>query len=389
MQQRLTVIILSLFLAGCIKSIGNQNDFKSEIKGVWVYDYEINNLHLNDSSDSFKTSQAVLFDFDQAGILKIKNYALQDTSHNWSIKDDSLLDVGGYVYSIFSLNSHSLALIDYNRNDTSWTVLKRPKETNIKWSKQDIQKLLLSRMWSIEEKNKRRWQTDFQFYENGFMSYRYTILDRMINDSANNIQIEKYGIEVYKGFHFLYLAPDQISGAGNNRLISQLLEINSNSYSLNEFGDGDNDTLRYTGRDFDQKRYNEIKSQLIGKWHSQNTREKTYGKYFPIELIENAEFIPFEGILTYQFDENDSVKVIVDGNNYINSKWLLGKDGDMLLFEHTVDDEYGKRVFIEYMNIEKFNKDSLHLRLYDHNLFLEETRPNRTILNIFQEFKKE
>jgi hypothetical protein len=389
MQHRILTVILSILFFGCVNSSRQNKDINSDIAGVWIYDYEINNLYLNDTSSFFKTPQPIVFDFNKSGVLNIKNFAYKDTILNWTTKNDSLLVFGGKQYSIFRLNEEDLTLVDFNRPDTFWTYFKRPIKTKIELSQNKVLELLLSKSWSIEEKNKRRWQTDFQFYDNGFMSYRYPILDRMINDSAINIQLEGYGVEKYKDYYFLYQAPDPLSGTGNNRQISQLLEIDSNSYSLIDFGIGKTDTLNYFGHSFSQPRLNEIKSKLIGKWHSQNTRDKTYGKYFPNELIESGEFIPFEGILTYKFHENDSVQILIDGVKYSSARWILGNDGNLILLEQTINDEYGKRVYLESINIMELENDILKVRLFDHNIFLEETSPKRTLLNIFQEFKKE
>ena len=155
----------------------------NKIQGVWVFDKKINNLYLNDTSGVLSYQEPILYDFKKTGKLIVKNYGYKDTIFNWFIKSDSILTIDSLDYTIHSLNQNRIILIDYNAADTFWLIFNRPKQVKLKYNKNEIENILLSNIWSINDSLNQEWATHFEYFDNKTMIYRYKHFEKNFNDT--------------------------------------------------------------------------------------------------------------------------------------------------------------------------------------------------------------
>lgn len=379
-MNRLFIIAVLIFITSCKTQKINES-----IRGVWVFESEVNDLYLNDTSEFYVRNYPIIFDFKEHGELIIKNYGFnkdKDSTFSWFQKSDSILTIDSLDYTLNSLNKDSLTLIDYNRADTYWLTFKRPKETSLDYSKTEIEKILLSNIWSTDDSLNRKWATQFEYFPNNVMIYRYKIFDRNISDFTDNLQIERWGVAQYKDYYFLYNYNDTY-GNGSFESINQILNINPQSYSVRDpYGRdkkaGFHSIMEGVNNEIELK-------EIQGKWISNNSANRTYGKYIPDEEIEYGRIALFEGDLYMTFDEKEASMKIEALEPLLYNDWQLSKDGKTLLLEHHLD---GAEILIEYANILEQTDKKLKIRLFNNRFYTGKGTPNQYILNLIQEFEK-
>jgi len=379
-MNKLIIFLGLVFLFSCKGQ--RMND---KIQGVWIFDSKINNLYLNDTSGFFGHQYPIIYDFKENGELVLKNYGYKDTIFNWFIKSDSILTIDSLDYSIYSLNQDSLRLIDYNRADTFWLTYKRPKEIKLDFNKSEIENILLSNIWSIDDTLNQDWATHFEYFDNKTMIYRYKIFDRNYNDSTDNLQLETWGVAKYNDYYFLYNYNDMQLGNGFMDRINQIIEVNQTSYTIVDSYSKDNKVKFVSKKSrFDNK---EKLDKLKGNWISNNSRDKTYGKYIPNRAIEHGRIALFEGDLNLSVQEK-SISFKIDTLASIDYSWQLSKDGKTLVLEYHIDEPERKGIHVEYADILELTESKLTIRLFDNNYYTGLEKPNRYLLNIIQEFEK-
>jgi hypothetical protein len=356
-----------------------------KIQGVWIFDSKINNLYLNDTSGFFGHQYPIIYDFKENGELVLKNYGCKDTIFNWFIKSDSILTIDSLDYSIYSLNQDSISLIDYNRADTFWLTYKRPKEIKLDFNKSEIENILLSNIWSIDDTLNQDWATHFEYFDNKTMIYRYNIFDRNYNDSTDNLQLETWGIAEYKDYYFLYSYHDMMLGNGNFDRINQVIDINPNSYTILD-SYGINKEVKFHSILKGSDNQNEL-NRLIGNWTSHNSESRTYGKYIPNQAIEHGRVALFEGDLQMLINEK-TLTLKIDTLEPLVYNWQISKDGKTLVLEYHIDEPERKGIHVEYADILELTESKLTIRLFDNNYYTGLEKPNRYLLNMIQEFEK-
>lgn len=377
----ITLGFLSLLLLGC-----NNQKMINKISGVWIFDNEINNLYLNNTTDFFPTQRPIIFDFQTNKKLQIKNYSYKDTLFSWSFKTDSILKFNKHEYKIHTLDSNNLTLIDYSRPDTFWLFFKKPKNVNIELSKNEISEILISNSWTIQDTTNKRWDTNFEYFNNGTVTYRYKIFDRNFEDTLDNLQLETWGVAAYKNYFFLYGYMDMMLGNGNTDRINQIIDISPKSYTITETIDKKISEIKYISKNQKDNRPIAIE-KLKGNWISKNSREKTYGKSIPKRAIENGIIALFEGdLLLNIYDKQLSFQI--DTLNPFKYNWQLSKDGRILILEYQIDEPEIKGIHVAYADILELTDDKMKIRLFENNFYTGLENPERYLLNLIQEFEK-
>jgi hypothetical protein len=287
-NNRFFIITFALFLIGCA-SYNNriENNF---IEGIWVFESEINNLYIKDTSSNFKHQRPIIFDFKKNNNLTIKKYGIKDTTLNvkWFLKSDSILKIDSLEYKIYELKKNKLNIIDFNRADTFWLNFKKPRKIKIEYTKNQIENILLSNIWKTKGRSENLEYNNFEFFKNKSMVYRYKMEKK---DSIEYLQNENWGIAQYKNYFFLYNYPDYFLGKGNWEQINQILEISPDFFSLEE------DNNKIYENNFYRKIENKKNINILGNWKSKNSKTKNYGEYISENQIKNGNSKLFEGEL--------------------------------------------------------------------------------------------
>lgn len=379
-MNRLIIFIGLILLISC-KTL----KIKNEIYGVWIFDNRINNLYLNDTSGFYGSQYPIIYDFKNNGDLVFNNYKYKDTIFNWFLKSDTVLTIDSLDYSIYSLNQDSIRLIDYNAVDTFWLTLKKPKNIKLDYNKPEIENILLSNIWSIDDTANQNWATHFEYFDNKTMIYRYKIFDRNFNDSTDNLQLETWGVAEYKGYYFLYSYLDMMHGNGNIDRINQIIDINQTSYVITDSYNTKNET-RFIVKSLNSN-YEDRIGKLKGKWKSFNSKSNTYGKYIPNRAIEYGHIALFEGDLSLSVKEN-TISFKIETLEPIEYNWQLSKDGKILILDYHIDEPERKGIHVEYADILELTDTKLRIRLFDNNYYTGLEKPNSYLLNLIQEFEK-
>ncbi len=358
---------------------------ENEIRGVWIFDNKINNLYLNDTSGFFGSQYPIIYDFKENGELVFKNYGYKDTIFNWFVKSDTILSIDSLDYSIYSLNQDSISLIDYNAVDTFWLTFKRPKEIKLDYNKTEIENILLSNIWSIDDTLNQGWATHFEYFDNKTMIYRYKIFDRNLNDTTDNLQLETWGVAKYKDYYLLYNYKDMLLGNGFMDRINQIIDINQTSYTISD-SYSKNKKVKFVSKKnrFDN---NEKLGNLKGNWISNNSKDKTYGRYIPNRAIEHGRIALFEGDLNLSVKEK-IISFKIDTLEPLEYSWQLSKDGKTLILEYHIDEPERKGIHVDYVDILELTDAKLKIRLFDNNYYTGLEKPNSYLLNMIQEFEK-
>lgn len=379
---------LILILSICCLSNCQNKEIVEKIEGVWVFDYRINNLYLDDTTNFAKLQSPLIVDFDRNGNYLIKNFGHRDTTMNWKLNSDTLIQLGDMEYRLHSVTRDSLTIIDYNPVDTFWIVLKRPRPTSIEYSKDEIKKILVKNIWSSSNKQS-KWQHNVHYFENNTQMFRYRVEDLHLGDSTDNLQIENFGVGKYQNYYFLYNYIDWETGNGNFESINQLLNIKPTQFSVIEFGTGTPNEVTYNSKSFDSSLYDEAKSNLIGRWNSINSDQKSYGDFLPTGAIESGRVELFNGILTFDLRADGTGQILLNDKDHATIRWILTKDQKGLIFEHDINEPDQQGIYVEPMNVLDMGEQTMKVRLQQPTYYLGGDKPNSYRMNIKQDFVKQ
>jgi hypothetical protein len=379
MNKLYLLLSLLLFLSCHTKHRGD------EIIGVWIFDNQVNDLYLNDTSGIFRQQYPIIFDFRDVGMLVRKNYGYRDTTLNWSINSDTILTMGNVEYFIQSLNKDSINLRYRNDVDTYLLTLTRPNEVKLSYSKDNIEKILLTNIWTIDDTLNNNWASHFEYFNNGTMLYRYKMSNPDLSDIKDNIQLETWGVAEYSGYYFLYSYNDMAFGNGVLDRINQIIDINDTSYVIS-------DTRCNTGKTkFTIKRLNSQHNtncfKIKGDWKSYNSRNNDYGTNIPKRAIKLGRMALYEGILELEIQEK-TLKFKINGTEPLEYNWQLSKDGRILVLEQEINDPDRKGIAVTYADILELTDNKLKVYLFYNSYNTKKDKPQTYILNTIQEFKK-
>jgi|TARA_B110000908_G_C10169328_1_gene410025 hypothetical protein len=377
-NNRFFIITFALFLIGCA-SYNNriENNF---IEGIWVFESEINNLYIKDTSSNFKHQRPIIFDFKKNNNLTIKKYGIKDTTLNvkWFLKSDSILKIDSLEYKIYELKKNKLNIIDFNRADTFWLNFKKPRKIKIEYTKNQIENILLSNIWKTKGRSENLEYNNFEFFKNKSMVYRYKMEKK---DSIEYLQNENWGIAQYKNYFFLYNYPDYFLGKGNWEQINQILEISPDFFSLEE------DNNKIYENNFYRKIENKKNINILGNWKSKNSKTKNYGEYISENQIKNGNSKLFEGELNL-IVSNEFIEFKIDTLVLGKYKWKIGKDNKTLLMERKYEGEISKGSFIYLADIIEKNENKFKLHLFENQFLTGFEKPRSIIVNKIQTFEK-
>jgi hypothetical protein len=378
------ILILSIF---CLSNCQNR-EIVEKIEGVWIFDYRINNLYLDDTTNFLKQQSPTIVDFKRNGDVLIKNFGYRDTTMNWTLNSDTLIQLGDLEYRLHSITSDSLSIMDYNPVDTFWIIYKRPQPTTIALTESEIKKILVQNHWT-STKEDRKWDKNVQYFDNNTQLFRYRVEDLHLGDSTDNLQIENFGVGKYQNYYFLYNFMDWENGNGNFESINQLLNIEPTQFSVIEFGTGIPNEVTYNSKSFDSSLYDEAKSNLIGRWHSINSDQKSYGNFLPRGAIESGRVELFNGILTFDLRADGTGEILLNDEDYATIRWILTKDRKGLIFEHDINEPDEQGIYVEPMNILEMGEQTMKVRLQQPTYYLGGNKPNSYRMNIKQDFVKQ
>jgi hypothetical protein len=374
------IITFALFLIGCASHNNKiENNF---IEGIWVFESEINNLHINDTS-AYIHEKTIIFDFKKNHNLTIKSYGIKDTTlhKKWFFKSDSVLKIDSLDYTIHELKKNKLTIVDFNRADTYWLNFKKPKKTKIKYNKKQIEKILLSNIWKTKDRTENRGYNYFEFFENKTMVYRY---NRNETDSIEYLHNENWGIAEYKNYFFLYNYPDYFLGNGIWEQINQILEISPNFFSLEK----DYNNKIYDNNFFAEIEIkNNVRKNILGNWKSENSKNKNYGEFISKTNIKNGDTKLFEGELNLEITK-EFIEFRIDSINMGKYKWQIGKGYKTLLMEKKYEGEISEGSFIVLADIIENNQKEFKLHLFENSFLTGFEKPRFIIVNKIQTFKK-
>tara|TARA_R110001592_G_C13055185_1_gene740499 strand:+ start:60 stop:1208 length:1149 start_codon:yes stop_codon:yes gene_type:complete len=377
-NNNILIITFVLFLIGCA-SYNNKIE-KKFIEGIWVFESEINNLYIKDTTFDYKHRRPIIFDFKKNNSLTIKKYGIKDTTFNvkWFLKSDSILNVDSLDYKIYELKKNKFSIVDFNSADTMWLNFKKPKKIKIKYTKNQIENILLSNIWKNKERRGNLEYNNSEFFKNKSMVYRYKMEKK---DSIEYLQDENWGIAEYQNFFFLYYYSDYFLGKGNWEQINQILKISPNHFSVED----DNNKIYETH--FYRKIENKKKINILGNWKSKNSKNKSYGEYISKKQIENGNSNLFVGELNLKIS-TDSIEFKIDTLVLGKYKWKIGKDNKTLLMESKYKGEISNGSFIFLADIMENNEKEFKLHLFQNQFFTGFDKPRSIIVNKIQKFEK-
>lgn len=372
------IIIFVLSLIGCA-SYNNRIE-KNFIEGIWVFESEINNLYIKDTTSDYKTERPIIFDFKKNNNLTIKKYGVKDTTLNvkWFLKSDSIINVDSLEYKIYELKNNKPSLIDFNRADTIWLNFKKPKKTKIKYNKNQIENILTSNIWKTKDRTENLEYNSFEFFKNKSMVFRYKMNSK---DSIEYIQNENWGIAEYKNYFFLYNYTDFFLGKGNWEQIIQILKFSPEKFSLE-----DNKNKIYENNFYPQNEYKKD-INILGNWKSKNSKGKNYGEFISKKDIKNGDTNLFEGELNVEINK-EFIEFRIDSINMGKYKWQIGKDNKTLLMEKKYEGETTNGSFIILADIIENNEKEFKLHLFENQFLTGFEKPRLIIVNKIQKFEK-
>ncbi|MHB0756969.1 hypothetical protein [Polaribacter sp. M15] len=371
------LIIFVLFLIGCA-SYNNRIE-KKFIQGIWAFESEINKSYIKDTSFDFKHRRPIIFDFKKNNILQIRKYGIKDTIFNvkWYLKSDSTLNIDSLNYKIYKLNKNKFSIMDFTRVDTVLLNFKKPRNTKIKYSKSEIENILLSNIWKNKDGKDSSEYNSSEFFKNKSMVYRYKMSK---TDSIEYLQNENWGIAEYQNYYFLYYYSDYFLGKGNWEQINQILKIAPNHFSVED----DNNTSE---THFYRKTSNVKKPNIIGNWTSKNSNSKNYGNFISKLDIERGDTELFEGELKIKISKQ-FIEFELDSLKVGKYKWELGKDNKTILMKKQYEGELRRGFFIILADIIENEEKEFKLHLFENQFLTGFEKPRSIIVNKIQTFEK-
>ncbi len=363
-----------------------KDNVKDKIIGVWFSEYDINTLYSLgmdvDSSLFFHQSFPVLYDFKENGDLLLKRFRGNDTIFKWSLKSDSIVTINRLDFHIKHLSNDSIAftyLDNHTYRDFNYI---RPKETQIVQTLNEIEKILLSSIWTTNDTAYKEIREHFEFLDNQTMIYRYKFDPKYDSISSDNLQLETWGVAKYKNYAFLYNYNNMMIGNGNMTSCFQIVDIDTASFTI--FTSFPKSETKYIRKKTPDNK--EAIKKIIGNWTSINTRKKSYGRFSENQL-KRGEIALYEGKLNLTIT-TDSLSYRIHDLNPMAYNWQLSKDGRILVFEYKVDEPELKGIHVEYADILELTDNKLKIRLFDNHYFTYLNKPRYYLLNLIQEFEK-
>jgi len=363
-----------------------KDNVKDKIIGVWFSEYDINTLNSLgidvDSSLFFHQSFPVLYDFKENGDLLLKRFRGNDTIFKWSLKSDSIVTINRLDFHIKHLSNDSIAFTymdNYTYRDFNYI---RPKETQIKKTKREIEKILLSNIWTTNDSAYKETRKHFEFLDNQTMIYRYKFDPKYDSISSDNLQLETWGVAKYKNYAFLYNYHDMMIGNGNITSFQQIVDIDTTSFTIHiSFPKSETKYIRKKTPD-----NKEATKNILGNWTSINTGKKSYG-FFSKNQVKRGEIALYEGKLNLTIS-TDSLSFRIHDLNPLSYNWQLSKDGRILVFEYNINEPEIKGIHVGYADILELTDNKLKIRLFDNYYFTGLNKPQNYLLNVIQEFEK-
>lgn len=360
---------------------------KDKIVGVWFSEYSINTLFSNKTFDNserfFNQSFPVVYDFKENGDLLLKNFRGNDTIVKWSLKSNSILTINKLDFHIHYLTHDSINLVYADKNSYREFSYIRPRDIKIKESKNEIENILLSNIWTTNDTAYKEIREHFEFLDNQTMIYRYKNDVEYDSISPENLQLETWGIAKYKNYAFLYNYLDMKIGNGYNKSINQIVEINANSYStLNSF-DRNKSTSFLSKKTTDNK---EAIKRIQGNWISMNSKKESYG-LIPRSAIKAGRIELYQGKLHLMINK-DSLSFKINELKPQTYNWQLSKDGKILIFEYKIDEPERKGIHVDCADILELTEKKLKIRLFNIFYYTGLPMPQEYRLNLIQEFEK-
>jgi hypothetical protein len=349
------------------------------IQGVWIpkasYDYG-----------------NTLYDFQANGSLKIHDVTITigDSIKPWKVVNDSTLTIGDKLYTYKMNDPNHLEFVEQDDfAQHSMVKLRRPQKTNITKSKEEIEQILLSKIWSIQDTSIVYWETHLEYFDNQTMVYRYQLLNKDFVDSEpidslDNLHLESWKIDHYKDYYFLHFYRNTLLGNGGSLSFHQVLDIENETYTLS---DSRAQPYRFT---YISKLYTPAPNQekaILGKWQSWNSKDKRYRKYPDQYQIKKGYTKLYEGPL-YMNIEPKSIQFALDTLRPDKATWQIGKDGRTLLLEYQIDEPDRVGIHVDYADIVDVSENTMKLRLYYNVFFAASEKPRRIYVNQLQEFQK-
>ena len=377
-KRNILLIIFVIFLIGCASY--NNRIQKKFIQGIWAFESEINKSYIKDTTFDFKHRRPIVFDFKKNNILQIRKYGIKDTVFNvkWYLKSDSILNIDSLNYKIYKLNKNKFSIMDFTRVDTVLLNFKKPRNTKIKYSKSEIENILLSNIWKNKDGRDSSEYNSSEFFKNKSMVYRYKMSK---TDSIEYLQNENWGIAEYQNYYFLYYYSDYFLGKGNWEQINQILKIAPNHFSVED----DNNTSE---THFYRKTSNVKKPNIIGNWTSKNSNSKNYGDFIYKLDIERGDTELFEGELKIKINKQ-FIEFELDSLKVGKYEWELGKDNKTILMKKQYEGELRKGFYIILADIIENEEKEFKLHLFENQFLTGYEKPRLLIINKIQEFKKQ
>jgi len=381
-MNRLILILGLLFLISC-KSQKTNNG----IEGVWVFDGKTNLLGVDKALKFYEQQVPFIYDFNEDGKLTLKTYGRKDVVYDWSLKSDSILMFDDLEQRIHISNQDNMSIVGYSEVDTLWINLRRPKAIKINYSKAEIEDILLSNIWSIEDTTEQEWQTHFEYFDNKTMIYRYEMFDRNFNDSMHNLQLETWRIDKIEDYFFLYSHHDFLLRNGNLDRTYQIIDINLTSYTVLDI-ENDNEKTTFHAKDVNNDNQQNL-SDIKGNWKAYNSKEKTYGRNISDIGFKTGRKALYEGDLSLSIGE-EILFFKIDAVKPLERNWQLSKDGKTLIFEEHIDDMDMdiKGIHVEYADILELTDTKMKIRMFNNYYYTDMEKPNIYLLNLIQEFEK-
>lgn len=360
------------------------NNVKDKIMGVWFSEYNINTLYSSDiyedSSRFFQQSFPVVYDFKENGDLLLKRFRGNDTIFKWSLKSDSIMTINRLDFHIDYLSHDSIHLTYKDKYNYKEFKYIRPRKTQISQTKSEIETILLSNIWTTNDSAYKEVREYFEFLNNQTMIYRYKFDMEYDSISADNLQLETWGIAKYKNYAFLYNFHDIKIGNGNITSCEQIVDIDTASFTIiSSFPKTETKYIRKKTPD-----NKEALRKIIGNWTSVNTKKKTYGRYSE-NLLKSGWHVLYEGKLHLNINK-DSLSFKIHDINPLTYTWQLSKDGRVLILENKIDEPDRKGIHVEYADILELTDNKLKIRLFYNQFYT--AKPQIYLLNMIQEFEK-
>ena len=190
-MKKLFFVLVSLLM---LLSACQEDEIRSEILGVWVFESRIEN-GLADQLPlilDFKSNQQVIFSL----------YPASDSLMTYSFPSDSIMTIGRDTFSIGNLSSEHLQIRNVSLPDAPIINFMRAEPVNLGLSKAEIENDLLAKQWTIQS-GETKEPIYIELLDNGIELNRYRMYDRNIQDTVDNLWVENWGLAEHDAQFFL------------------------------------------------------------------------------------------------------------------------------------------------------------------------------------------